>query len=61
MKKRKHEEMTDPPRSRPAKYEETEGATGAIERPAIPPVMKKGEKPSSKKSKHKDDTGGEGD
>lgn len=35
MKKQKHEETTDLPRSRPGKYEETEGATGAMkgERP----------------------------
>ncbi len=61
MTKRKHEETADPPRSRPGKYEETEGATGAVERPAIPPAMKEGEKPSSKKSKQKDHTGGQGD
>ncbi|MFB2564015.1 hypothetical protein [Rhizobium sp. IMFF44] len=61
MKKQKHEETTDPPRSRPGKYEETEGATGAVEKPAIPPVMKKGEKPSPEKNKQKDDAAEEGD
>ncbi len=61
MKKQKHEETTDLPRSRPGKYEETEGATGAMKGPAIPPVMKKGEKPSSEKNKQKGDAGEEGD
>ncbi|OEC96185.1 hypothetical protein A9Z06_01615 [Rhizobium sp. YK2] len=43
------------------KYEETGRAIGAMERPAIQPAMKEGEKPSSKKSKHKDDACGQGD
>ncbi len=60
MKKQKHEKTTDLPRSRAGKYEETEGATGAVERPAIPPVMKKGEKPSPEKNMQKGDAGGEG-
>ncbi len=41
------------------KYEETGRAIGAMERPAIQPAMKEGEKPSSKKSKHKDDACGQ--